>query len=157
MPERKASGAVKQPKHLFVMNNWFFYVPYGYFAKTRVKTLSAQVSWVLIYFVPLLLTLFAFQGEIQILDVLYLLLGTTAIYALYEIGYIDNDTTTVQLETEPTHRLDKSQTALVQEQQLWIFGTRIVTAALMLILCLAAPGFSWLLIGIVVRVLTFYL
>lgn len=138
------------------MDNWFFFVPYGYFVKTRVTTLAAQMSWVLIYFVPLFLTVFAFQGEIEILDVLYLLLGTTAIYALYEIGYIDNDTTTVQLEAEPTRRLDQNQTAYVQAQLFWIYGARIALAIVAFILCFAAPGFAWGLIGIFVLVPTFF-
>ncbi len=137
------------------MTNWYFFVPYGYFIRTRIKSSAARISWVLIYFVPLLLTTFAFKGELVWADVFYLMLAATAVYAVYELGYIDNDTTTVQKELEPTIRLDAAQTQYVFAFKWVISITRLSLTLILLGLCFSAPGFSWLFIGLLSLLPTF--
>lgn len=137
------------------MTNWYFFVPYGYFIHTRVTTAAARISWLLIYFVPLLLTVFAFKGELTWADCFYLLCAATAIYSVYELGYIDNDSTTVQQEVNPTIRLNESEIAYVFTYKWVISITRLSITLILLGLCFPAPGFSWLFLGLLLLLPTF--
>lgn len=83
-----------------------FYMPLAYFLSTRVPALSSRISWLFIYPLPILLSAWMFRidpiGPDEILAVVVAML---AVYALYELGYMDNDTRTVAMEDAPTERL----------------------------------------------------
>lgn len=136
-------------------NSWQFFVPYAYFLSTRVITPAARLSWVLIYFVPLGLTHAVFTPAWSGAALLQLLLAATAVYALYELGYIENDTLTVQNEVSPTLRLSESQTAYVTENLSKIVTFRLGISMSLVLFMSAAAGISWFLVGLLLLGLTF--
>jgi hypothetical protein len=137
------------------MNNWQFFMPYAYFLSTRVVTPAARLSWVLIYFVPLGLTHAVFTPAWSGEALNQLLLAATAVYALYELGYLENDTVTVQHEVSPTVRLSESQTAYVAENLSKIVTFRLGVGISLILFISAAAGITWFLVGMLLLGVTF--
>lgn len=139
------------------MTSVLFYCPFGYFLSTRLETFAAKISWLLVYFVPLLLTVFSFSSALDLISVGYLAVGTISVYLLYEIGYIENDTLTVLQEPSPTIRLDDDVRRYVSEHwwKIVLFRSGI------LIICLwwirSAPGFEWFVAMLAGLIPAFYL
>ena len=137
------------------MANWQFYLPPAYFFGTRVTSWSARLSWALIYIAPLFLTLFAFAPDVVWSGYLYLSIGMLAIYAVYEIGYIENDVHTVKQEEQPTLRLDSNQTTYVEGKWRSIVLVRALITLALLMACSSADGFLWFLLGLALLLPTF--
>ena len=108
-----------------VMSNAHFYLPVLYFFHTRVTSGAARASWCLIYLVPLSLTLSVFSPDASWHAFVLLLSGCLAIYSVYELGYIENDTMTIRSEHEPTIRLSQTQMAYVDQHwyQIVVLGS----------------------------------
>lgn len=102
----------------------FFFVPFLYFFKTRLKNKSNKISWILIYIVPILLMVF-FQGKVSFLSVLSIFIYITSIYTVYEMGYIWNDTETIKNEKEPTKRLSDIELKFYEKNKYLIYITRL--------------------------------
>ena len=122
------------------MTRWVFYLPFAYFLSTRIVTAKARISWMMIYFVPLLLILLCFLPDVQPEHAVQLLLATTCTYVVYELGYIENDTVTIRHEQEPTLRLDDLQQEYIADYWLVILLVRLTIAAGLLSYLLASPG-----------------
>lgn len=100
-----------------------FYIPFVYYYQTRIKTFYKLLSWVMIYLVPIYLTVCYFsQSEINII---YFFLLIVAVHNLYEIGYIQNDAETIKREREPTLRLTHEQLNYYYSHRLEIYLSRI--------------------------------
>lgn len=87
------------------ISNAVFYLPFGYYYAVRLGTLPQLLSWMLIYIMPTAFYSFTtYQGELLPFAVNYLLL-LTAVFSLYELGYILNDTIAIRYEQHPAIRL----------------------------------------------------
>ncbi len=93
------------------MRNLLFFIPLMYTYCTRLRTFLKCFSLVCIYFVPVvyLLVLVLPSGYWSVKSVLFVFLFLVALYDVYEIGYIQNDTETVKKEVTPTSRLSREQ------------------------------------------------
>lgn len=100
-----------------------FYLPFGYFVSTRLANKAAVISWIMIYPVALLVSVALELGETHALPAI--LLAMLAIYSLYELGYMDNDTRTVRGEISPTERLDAGEKDYFARMKWLIFVARL--------------------------------
>lgn len=88
-----------------------FYFPFLYFYKTRLKTPKKGLGWIFSYVLPIIIGTNSFTAY-QFFVVLLLI---TAIYSVYEYGYIYNDSVTIKNEINPTMRLDETQIEYARE------------------------------------------
>ena len=84
-----------------------------------------------------------------------LLSGCLAIYSVYELGYIENDTMTIRSEHEPTIRLSQTQMAYVDQHWYQIVVIRVLVATLLLAASHGAPGFNWFALALLCLIPTF--
>ena len=137
------------------MANAHFYLPVLYFFHTRVTSGAARASWCLIYLVPLSLTLSVFSPDASWHAFVLLLSGCLAIYSVYELGYIENDTMTIRSEHKPTIRLSQTQMAYVDQHWYQIVVIRVLVASLLLAASYGAPGFNWFALALLCLIPTF--
>ncbi len=109
----------------------------------------------LIYFVPLILALWAFSPEISIEQLLELAVAATVIYVFYELGYLENDVVTVRMEQDPTLRLSPEQGEYVMAHVPAILISRVLLGAGGLWLLKETPGFVWFLVALCFLILVF--
>lgn len=123
------------PIHTSRGSRAIFFVPFAYFIATRLHGKSALASWIMIYPVPLLISVIAYSGEVPAqAGLMALALAIVATYTLYELGYMDNDTRTVRRETNPTERLSSVDKAFYEKWRWLIVASRL---AIVVIACLA--------------------
>ncbi|MHC3994925.1 hypothetical protein ACXWTF_08840 [Thiomicrolovo sp. ZZH C-3] len=81
------------------------FLPFSYLFYSRLSAKSEKISWVIIYVIPVLFfsAVVSGMGTVQTLGIA--LLAMVGYLALYEIGYLQNDLTTVESEKDPTHRI----------------------------------------------------
>lgn len=139
-----------------------FFVPLAYFLSTRIEGLVALVSWMAIY--PLAIVLSVCFVESRLLrpdELVALITAMAATYALYELGYMSNDTRTVRFEAQPTERLDDTQKAFYESNRWLIVGVRM---AIVVGLCISigllvddgnTHGLVYYLLGLVAIAVTF--
>jgi len=85
--------------------NAVFYIPFGYYYAVRLGTLPKLLSWMLIYIMPTAFYSFmTYEGAVLPFVVNYLLV-LLAVFSLYELGYILNDTVAIRHEKQPAIRL----------------------------------------------------
>ncbi|XOV87818.1 MAG: hypothetical protein ACFHX7_23165 [Pseudomonadota bacterium] len=121
-----------------------FLVPLAYLFATRLQGLPGIVSWLLIYPVPVLLSVLLFGGAaVNFPGLLAVLLAMLACYGIYELGYMENDAVTVQREQAPTLRLSASEMAFFEQRYTALVGLRLVfVGVLSLFVVLLVPGNS---------------
>lgn len=104
-----------------------YLVPFMYGFSTRAKTVHYKISLLAVVVVPILVVV-VFCND----DLAYVLprfaLAFVAIYCIYEIGYLFNDTYTVRFESNPTHRLDARERLLVERWANLLISVRHFTA-----------------------------
>lgn len=106
-----------------------FYLPFMYSIKTRFPTIPRFVSWLIIYFFPVLFSFcFFFDGNVFFPLIYRSFISIALVYTLYEIGYIYNDTETVKKELKPTLRLDKKLVEYYEIHKILIYSCRFVVA-----------------------------
>ncbi|HFO5149574.1 TPA: hypothetical protein ACHJRG_004980, partial [Escherichia coli] len=96
----------------------FFFVPFLYFYKTRLRSIIKLISWGVIYLVPIFLSTFSF-ANIDYYFISYFVVLTLT-YNLYEIGYIQNDTETIKKEHNPTLRLSRDELFFYNNHRVYI-------------------------------------
>lgn len=106
-------------------NNFFFFFPFCYFIKTRISGLNKFLSWILIYFIPLLIII-NYNHTGSGFDYLEFIMITSLIYCTYEIGYIYNDTETIKKETKPTLRLSISNLNFYYKYRWYVYIVRLL-------------------------------
>ena len=109
---------------------WFALVPYCYFIKTRLNKPAQQISWFLVYFIPVLI--FSFYHGFNIL--LPVCLAYYIVNLVYENGYIQNDIVTSRKEKNPTRRVDEIESELLYKNIGSIFCFRFLLLFLLLVL-----------------------
>lgn len=128
-----------------------YLIPYTYGFATRVKTPFYKLSFLLVIVLPIL-----FISMINDYSIGYVLprfiIAFTAMYCVYENGYINNDTFTVQFEDKPTLRLNKKERNLVNRLSNILISVRLIYA-LICILILYLLDTKNLIIFIVMLVL----
>lgn len=103
----------------------YYFLPFYYGFKTRVKTLYYKMSFILTVFLPILFI--AVQSEYDYQYILpRLIIAFVAMYSLYEIGYINNDIYTIHYESEPTIRLRDDEYVKVKRLSIIIISIRWV-------------------------------
>lgn len=128
-----------------------FFAPAGYFIRTRLDGGPAVISWLMIYPVPIALSVVVTVGAPDPGQSLALLLAMLVTYALYEVGYMDNDTRTVRHESAPTDRLDDREKAFFARRWPGILAVRLGFVV-------GGCAAIWMLEGYLHRgILTFYL
>ncbi len=101
----------------------FFFVPFLYFYKTRLRSIIKLISWGVIYLVPIFLSTFSF-ANIDYYFISYFVVLTLT-YNLYEIGYIQNDTETIKKEHNPTLRLSRDELFFYNNHRVYIYFFRL--------------------------------
>lgn len=87
------------------ISNAVFYLPFGYYYAVRLGTLPQLLSWMLIYIMPTAFYSFTTSQLALLPFVVNYLLLLTAVFSLYELGYILNDTIAIRYEKQPAVRL----------------------------------------------------
>lgn len=106
-----------------------FLMPVAYFMATRMADGNAVISWCMIYPVPILLSAYLYGDVSTPASWFAVVLAMIAIYAVYELGYMDNDTRTVKMEWEPTERLSTRDKAVYEKWRKAIIALRLVFVA----------------------------
>ncbi|WBF44019.1 hypothetical protein [Serratia rubidaea] len=107
----------------------FFFVPYLYFHHTRAKGALKQISFVAMYFLPIIfIALYAVppQGATYVSTLWLLLFGFWNVYSAYEIGYIYNDLEKTKQEIFPTKRLSVEEVAFYERNKSAIYISRFL-------------------------------
>ena len=101
-----------------------YLIPFVYGFSTRAKKIFYKFSFFAVIFFPaLIVTLFANPDFAYVIP--RFLIGFTAMYCVYEIGYIFNDTYTVRFEENPTHRLSEEKRIKVERLANMLVAVRI--------------------------------
>lgn len=124
--------------HKTMREKLVFFMPLWYTYYTRLRSPMKCLSLFFIYLIPVSFLFFtevsweafSFRG------VLLLLLSIMALYNTYEIGYIQNDTETIELEVTPTCRLTEAQLVFYHENRFFIYTWRVLLS-IILVGCLA--------------------
>ena len=75
--------------------NYVFYIPFAYYGVVRMGTLSKFIGFSIYYILPTLYY-FLYCFGYSLCGILIYLVSLLLLYNLYEVGYIQNDTETVQ-------------------------------------------------------------
>jgi len=140
------------------MVNWRYFIPFAYFISSRLKTPDRILSWIIIYPVSLLLAYVTFAHQVSAEALLTMLAGMAAIYTVYELGYLANDSFTVKSEVEPTLRLTAQQQVWIEAHWNLILTSRL-SLTLVIIACLLPSQPDGLVVfccSILLVAITFY-
>lgn len=111
------------------MEKIIFYIPFQYSFKSRLKKFPQKISWLIIYFFPVLFSFTFIEGiDVNFENICLSFAGISLIYCLYEIGYIYNDTETIKNEEKPTLRLSKENLLFYEKNKNNIYGFRFISA-----------------------------
>lgn len=109
-----------------------FYLPFGYYYVVRLGTLPKLLSWMLIYLMPTAVYSFCtYKGGLTPFCTNYLL-TLLAVFALYELGYILNDTVAIRHEEQPAIRLYEHNFRHFEKHMWLIVGVRVLYSLLAL-------------------------
>ena len=91
-----------------------FYIPFYYLFYTRLNSKMEIISWQIIFIIPqFFITSLYTEIRLGIFFQLFLL-SQLIFHTLYEIGYIENDISTIKKEKNPTLRLDKRSATYIE-------------------------------------------
>lgn len=102
-------------------------LPGYYFVKTRLPSLSRKVSFVFIYIVP---TIYIYASNLSFDNITFheffnYFLSVVALYTVYEIGYIGNDTISQDVEVNSTRRLEEDKESYLVHNKKKIYLVRL--------------------------------
>ena len=104
-----------------------FYIPFGYSLKTRFNNISAFCGWMLEYLIPISLIVFNKNDSTNIGTYV---LAIFYIYNTYEIGYIENDTETIKIESSPSLRLTSKELNYYEDNKVKIYSFKFLFSCL---------------------------
>jgi hypothetical protein len=113
---------------------YFTYLPYAYFMKTRLIGYYQRISWIFVYFIPLIFLYSRIVSLENVYDYLVLILGMIIVNYVYDNGYLQNDIKTIKKESKPTLRLSQEEISRIDNR----FGTILLMRLVILILLLSA-------------------
>lgn len=105
------------------MNNLFFYLPllYRYHTRERRRFL---IPFMLTDFLPVFILACSVENIINLHFIATFLFAFFAMFSIYEIGYIINDSITIKNELSPVLRLKQAELKYFEKKELFIFGIR---------------------------------
>lgn len=106
------------------MKKWCLFFPYIYGFNTRAKTMVHRLSFIALVFMPIYLHVLMMTNNKFPFGVF--IVGFSAMYATYEIGYIYNDVFTVIKEMEPTKWLSMENNCFVQDKYPLLISSRVI-------------------------------
>lgn len=109
-----------------------FFLPYSYAMITRNKTIFYKISFILVIVFPIFFASF-WGATISLKDIIVFLLAFTCLYSIYEIGYIFNDTFTVEIEKTPTIRLNQKDIQFVNRSMNLLIAVRVLYIMIILV------------------------
>lgn len=110
--------------------NAVFYLPFGYYYAVRLGTLPKLLSWMLIYLMPTAFySAIGYTGSWGLFALNYGLI-LLAVFSLYELGYIVNDTIAIRRESQPAIRLYDYNFAHFERHKETIFCVRLLYTVL---------------------------
>lgn len=128
------------------IDNYVFYLPFAYYYQVRLGTIGKLLSWGLIYLLPTFFYSALMSGGLSWAFLLDYILLLVAVFSLYEVGYIFNDTFATQREEDPAIRLYSNNLDYFYRHYRLIFGVRIVPAICLLgCLLILHPTPLWLI------------
>lgn len=87
-----------------------YYIPFYYLFKSRLTTVYEKISWVLIYPVPVGFVCYSAGDVIEFQQFAVMFLLSIVVFnTIYEIGYIVNDTVTINKEHNPEIRISENE------------------------------------------------
>lgn len=105
----------------------YFYVPIAYSIRTRFNTWPKAIGWFFTYLFPVGLLFFILPMEYDILTKIALfVIAVLAVYTVYEIGYIENDTETIKSEKNPSLRLGEEDFVYYEMNKIKIYLFRVL-------------------------------
>lgn len=118
------------------MKTMIYYIPILYMYVTRLKTVPKFLSWIFIYFFPIIYILFNQNTDWSFsIDKLFIaLLSIISVYNFYEVGYIQNDAETIKKEQKPTQRLTAEQLCYYENNKYIIYSSRLLLGILFILL-----------------------
>ncbi|MBL4681814.1 MAG: hypothetical protein JKY88_13965 [Pseudomonadales bacterium] len=139
------------------MNKGIFYLSFAYFFTTRLVSPLKMLSWIAIYPVPILIAIVLFTGDLSWEIILTAILGMCATYTLYELGYLQNDASTIIKEKNPTIRLEPSAILYVRNRWIGILVCRLFLCGILVALIrqFNPAGFEVFLMSLLIIALTF--
>lgn len=110
-----------------------YLIPMYYTFHSRFKTINDKISWMIIYFIPvLLLTVINFDLTSYSSKSFFFIVIMT-VYSVYELGYIENDVVTIKKEKKPTIRIKFSEIEFIEKNYRKIICLKLVVIKLLLI------------------------
>lgn len=104
---------------------YLFLIPLVYTYITRLRTISALVSWGVIYIALLFVFIFFDSEHVNSTSLTVFVLSVVLVYNNYEIGYIYNDAETIKKEKKPTLRLGQQALSVYEDKKYYIYSERI--------------------------------
>lgn len=121
-----------------------FLIPLVYTYITRLRTISALVSWGGIYIVLLFIFIFFDSEYVNSSNLTVFILSIILVYNNYEIGYIYNDSETIKKEKKPTLRLGELALSIYENKKCYIYIERILIS-----LCLSFLLVHYFSVGVI--------
>ncbi len=116
-----------------------YYIPFVYGISTRSNHYLYMLSFMITFVFLILMAILFYNNDFFYILPRYLV-GLTALYSVYELGYMFNDTYTVQLETKPTYRLRASELSGVKKNARKLIIIRICVVIIPCLLLLKVLG-----------------
>lgn len=132
-----------------------FYLPYLYGISTRVKTKVHKLSFIALIIIPNYISASFAMGEwVNCID---FFLAFSALYMIYEIGYIYNDILTIRYEQKPTKWLKGEYQQWLEKNYEIVVATRVLIVAItVLVLHIRGVQNIMFFIGALVLLKVFY-
>ena len=110
-------------------------IPMFYTFYSRFKTTFDKISWMIIYFIPVLALIFT-NTTLQLYWLIStFLIAVMSVYSLYELGYIENDVITIKKEKNPTIRIKETEIRYIDNNYKKIISLKLLIT-ITLVLCL---------------------
>lgn len=111
-----------------------YLLPYSYGIATRIKGSLHKLSFLIVIMFPIFYLSYINSTDNTLLFIGKFMLGFTALYSIYEIGYIYNDVITTRFEKKPTFRLSEKRQLEVERLANLLISFRVCYATISIIL-----------------------
>jgi hypothetical protein len=111
-----------------------FVIPGYYLFHSRLNKTSEKFSWIIITPIPIFFIVWFLSDIIFFSLVTTFIISFFIMISIYEIGYIENDTITIEKESAPTLRLKEQDLVNIQNNHGKIVGTKVFIALILIFL-----------------------
>lgn len=101
-------------------------IPMYYTFYSRFKTTFDKISWMIIYFIPVLVLIFTNYTLQFYWLISTFLIAVMSVYSVYEIGYIENDVITIKKEKNPTIRIRETEIRYIDNNYKKIISLKLL-------------------------------